>query len=152
MKSKLNIDIIGGISVLLIAAFFFFQLSEDFSMFGLYFPKKMLPILITLGIVILIKGFVHPAKISTPVFQINKTMLAAIITGILWVLLLERVGFMITSFAGVFILQILYMPKEIRSFKNILINALGSFCTVAFFYYVFVHYLGVTLPRGILTF
>lgn len=152
MKSKLNIDILGGISVLLIAAFFFFQLSDDFSMFALYFPKKMLPILTVLGIVILVKGFVRPTKISTPVFQINKTMLAAIITGILWVLLLERVGFILTSFAGVFILQILYMPKELRSFKNILINALGSFCTVVFFYYVFVQYLGVTLPRGILTF
>jgi hypothetical protein len=151
MKNKLNIDILGGLSILAIAAFFFFQLGEDFSMFALFFPEKMLPILAILGVIILIKGFVRPTKISNPIFQINKTMLAAMVTGILWVLLLEPVGFIVTSFVSVFGLQILYMPREIRSCKNVIINAAGSFCTVVFFYHVFVQYLGVTLPAGVVT-
>ena len=152
MKNKLNIDILGGISILAIAAFFFFQLGEDFSMFALFFPEKMLPILTILGGVILVKGFVRPTRINKPIFQINKTMIVAMLVGILWVLLLEPLGFVATSFASVFGLQILYMPKETRSPKNIFINAVGSICTVVFFYYVFVQYLGVTLPAGILTF
>ena len=152
MKNKLNIDILGGISILAIAAFFFFQLGEDFSMFALFFPEKMLPILTILGGVILVKGFVRPTRINKPIFQINKTMIVAMLVGILWVLLLEPIGFVATSCASVFGLQILYMPKETRSPKNIFINAVGSICTVVFFYYVFVQYLGVTLPAGILTF
>lgn len=151
MKNKLNIDILGGISILAIAAFFFFQLGEDFSMFALFFPEKMLPILAILGGVILVKGFVRPTRINKPIFQINKTMIAAMLVGILWVLLLEPIGFVVTSFTSVFGLQILYMPKETRSPKNIFINAAGSICIVVFFYYVFVQYLGVTLPAGILT-
>ncbi|ATD82517.1 MULTISPECIES: tripartite tricarboxylate transporter TctB family protein [Desulfovibrio] len=152
MKNKINIDILGGISILVIAAFFFFQLGEDFSMFALFFPEKMLPILAILGLVILVKGFVRPTKINRPIFQINKNMVAAMLVGILWVLLLEPVGFVVTSFASVFGLQILYMPKEIRSPKNVFINAAGSICTVVLFYYVFVQYLGVTLPAGVLRF
>ena len=84
MKNKLNIDILGGISILAIAAFFFFQLGEDFSMFALFFPEKMLPILAILGGVILVKGFVRPTRINKPIFQINKTMIAAMLVGILW--------------------------------------------------------------------
>lgn len=152
MKRKLNIDILGGLSILAITAFFFLQLGEDFSMFALFFPEKMLPILGLLGLIILVKGLVRPVKIDKPVFQINKNMLAAMMTGILWVLLLQPVGFIITSFVSVFTLQVFYMPKEIRSFKKIAINAAGSLCIVLFFYHVFVQYLGVTLPSGVLQF
>lgn len=149
---KINIDILGGLSVLAIAAFFFFQLGDDFSMFALFFPEKMLPLLAMLGTAILIKGFVVPTMPAKSVFRINRTMIAAMITGILWVLLLEPVGFVATSFAGVFGLQVLYMPKEHRSLKSILVNLAGSLCIVLFFYHVFVQYLGVTLPAGILEF
>lgn len=150
MKSKLNIDIIGGISVLAIAAFFFFQLGEDFSMFALFFPEKMLPILTMLGIAIIIKGFVRPTRLERPIFQINRTMVAAMVTGSLWVILLEPVGFIITSAVSIFFLQVLYMEKGKRTFRNVTINALGSLCTVVIFYYIFVQYLGVTLPEGLL--
>lgn len=150
MKSKLNIDIIGGISVLAIAAFFFFQLGEDFSMFALFFPEKMLPILTMLGIAIIIKGFVRPTRLERPIFQINRTMVAAMVTGSLWVILLEPVGFIITSAVSIFFLQVLYMEKGMRTFRNVTINALGSLCTVVIFYYIFVQYLGVTLPEGLL--
>ena len=152
MKAKLNIDIIGGVSVLLIAAFFFFQLGDDFSMFALFFPEKIIPFLIALGIAILIKGFVKPTKLNKPIFQINKTMVAAMVVGIVWVLLLQPVGFVITSFVSVFGLQVLYMPREERSFKSIFINAAGSICVVLLFNHVFVQYFGVTLPSGILPF
>ena len=150
MKSRLNIDILGGISVLAIAAFFFFQLGEDFSMFALFFPEKMLPLLALLGLVILIKGFVRPTRLEKPAFQINRTMVAAMLTGLLWVLILEPAGFIISSFVSVLTLQILYMPKELRTCKNVLCNALISLGIVVFFHYVFVQYLGVTLPSGIL--
>ena len=60
MKRNINIDILGGLSILAIASFFYFQLGEDFSMFGLFFPEKMLPVLVAFGIAILAKGFIRP--------------------------------------------------------------------------------------------
>ena len=150
MNGKLNIDILGGLSVLAIAAFFFFQLGDDFSMFALFFPERMLLALALLGLAVIVKGFVRPTKLEKPVFQINRTMLAAVVTGLLWVILLEPVGFIIMSFLSVAGLQILYMPREQRCLKSVLVNLAGSLIIVLLFYYVFVQFLGVTLPAGIL--
>lgn len=150
MNGKLNIDILGGLSVLAIAAFFFFfQLGDDFSMFALFFPERMLPALVLLGLAVIVKGFVRPTKLEKPVFRINGTMIAAVVTGLLWVILLEPVGFIITSFFSVSGLQILYMPRDQRCLKSVFVNLAGSLIIVLLFYYVFVQFLGVTLPAGV---
>lgn len=148
MKRNINIDILGGLSLLGIAAFFYVQLGDDFSMFGLFFPERMLPILTAFAVIILVKGFVRPTKLEKPIFQINGTMLLAMIVGALWVMLLESAGFVLTSFLSVFSLQIAYMPKENRSLKSVFANLVGSLAVVLFFYYLFTQYLGVTLPDG----
>ncbi len=149
MNGKLNIDILGGLSLLAIAAFFFFQLGDDFSMFALFFPERMLPALVLLGLAVIVKGFVRPTKLEKPVFRINGTMIAAVVTGLLWVILLEPVGFIITSFFSVSGLQILYMPRDQRCLKSVFVNLAGSLIIVLLFYYVFVQFLGVTLPAGV---
>lgn len=152
MKRQLNIDILGGLSVLAIVAFFFFQLDEDFTMFGLFFPERVMPILTILGVAIIVKGFVRPSRPKKPVFQINRTMLVSMLAGLGWVLLLVPLGFVLTSFVCVCGLLVLYTPREERTAKGVLINAVGSFVIVYGFYYAFVQFLGVTLPKGVLTF
>ncbi len=77
-------------------------------------------------------------------------MIAAVVTGLLWVILLEPVGFIITSFFSVSGLQILYMPRDQRCLKSVFVNLAGSLIIVLLFYYVFVQFLGVTLPAGVL--
>lgn len=148
MKRKINIDILGGLSILVISAFFYAQLGEDFSMFGLFFPERMLPILTAFGVAILAKGFIRPTVLAKPVFQINRTMVLAMAVGTLWVLLLEKAGFVATSAVSVFALQMAYTPRDERSVKCVLLNLVGAFAVVLFFDYVFVQFLGVTLPDG----
>ncbi len=134
--------------ILAISAFFYAQLGEDFSMFGLFFPERMLPLLTAFGVAILAKGFIRPTGLAKPVFQINRTMILAMAVGTLWVLLLEKAGFVATSAVSVFALQMAYTPRDERSVKCVLLNLVGSFAVVLFFDYVFVQILGVTLPDG----
>lgn len=149
MKRNINIDILGGISLLAICSFFFFQLnSDDFSMFGMFFPEKILPMLAFLAVLIIIKGFVKPSRPEKPIFQINGKMVITLLTGLAWVLLLGRAGFILTSFASLFGLQCAFTPREERSIKSVAIQFAGSLATVLFFHHIFVQYLGVTLPDG----
>lgn len=149
MKRNINIDILGGVSLLALCSFFFFQMdSEEFSMFGMFFPEKILPMLALLAVLIIIKGFVKPSRPDKPIFRINSNMVVTLVTGLAWVLLLGRAGFIATSFISLFGLQCVFTPREERSVKSVLLQAVGSLATVLFFHHIFVQYLGVTLPDG----
>lgn len=148
MNSRFNIDTLGGLSILAIVAFFFFQMGDDFTPFGLFFPERILPILTLLGVLILAKGIFRPSGDLKSVFQINKTMVISMVTGAAWALLLVPIGFILASFLSMFFLLMVYLPKEERSLKRVFTNGAGSLICVLFFYYVFVYFLGVTLPDG----
>ncbi|WP_418764548.1 tripartite tricarboxylate transporter TctB family protein [Mailhella sp.] len=148
MNSRFNIDTLGGLSILAIVAFFFLQLGDDFTPFGLFFPERILPILTLLGALILAKGLLRSSGNLKGVFQINKTMVISMVTGAAWALLLVPVGFILASFLSMFFLLMIYIPKGERTLKRALTNGVGSLICVLFFYYVFVQFLGVTLPDG----
>ena len=148
MQMKANTDTLGGSVVLIISAFFYLQLGDDFSSFGIYFPERVLPLLVILGAILLVRGLVRRKEPKKVIFQINRTMLLSMVIGAAWALLLEFCGFISISFVSLSLLVTAYSPKEKLTAKNILINCIGVFVVVILFYYVFSRLLGVTLPSG----
>ena len=150
---RLNRDFLGGGTLLAICAFFYVQMAgNEFSAYGMYFPERVLPILAILAVLIIIKGFVKPSRAEGPIFRFNKNMIITLVTGLCWVFLLERLGFLLVSFLCLFGLQCVFTSREERSLKSVLWQLAGSLVTVVFFYHIFVQYLGVTLPKGLITF
>ena len=145
---QLNIDYIGGLAVLAFAAFFWLQMDEEFTHFAIYFPERILPILAGFGLVLLVKGYLKPSLRDNFIRKINGNMLFAVLTGLIWVLILEWVGFVISSFAAVFILLWRYQPAARRRPADVAGLALLAAAEVGVMYLVFVKLLYVTLPVG----
>lgn len=43
MQANTNTDMVGGLAVLAVSAFFYSQISEDFTQFGVFFPSSSSP-------------------------------------------------------------------------------------------------------------
>ncbi|WP_035064156.1 tripartite tricarboxylate transporter TctB family protein [Nitratidesulfovibrio termitidis] len=148
MQVNTNTDAVGGVAVLAISSFFYFQLNDDFTPFGAFFPEIILPFLAFLGVILVIKGVLKKKESNRVIFKINDTMMLSMVVGAAWALLLNILGFILASFISISILIIRYIPKEKRTSSCILMNCLGTMACVIVFYFVFSRLLGVTLPVG----
>ncbi len=145
---KLNTDLIGGIVVLAVAAFFQFNMDPDFSPLAAYFPERIIICLAILGVVLLIKAKVKPVYMDSFISQMNSSMLFTIVVGLAWVFLLEWIGFIISSLAAIFAILYRLEPAAKRTPARLAKFAAIAVAEVAVIYLVFVKLLYVTMPVG----
>lgn len=145
---KLNTDLLGGLIMLACAVFFYVQMDEEFTHYAAYFPDRIIPCLAVLGAALLVKARLKPTMLDSFVSQMNSTMLFAIFVGLAWVLTLEWVGFIISSFAAIFAMLVRFLPPDKRGTAAFAKLALLAAVEVGGIYVLFVKFLYVTLPVG----
>ena len=145
---KTNTDLAGGIITLAIAAFFHFNMDPDFAPLTAYFPRKIIICLAIMGVALLVKAYVRPLYMDSIVSKFNAPVIFTIIVGLAWVLLLQWIGFIISSLAAIFIILYRLEPKAQRTPKRIAKLAAIAAFEVALIYAVFVKFLYVSMPTG----
>jgi hypothetical protein len=145
---KHNTDLIGGILMLAVAAFFQFHMDPDFSPMASYFPERLIVCMAVLGGALLIKAHVRPVYMDSFIYKLNAPVVFTILVGLAWVLLLEWIGFTISSIAAIFIILYRFEPRARRTPKRIAKMAAIAAGEVAVIYIVFVKLLHVTMPVG----
>lgn len=146
MKKK-NTDLIGGL-IMTITAIFFWSQMGNFTKFARIFPYAIILALFISGIGLLIKAKLNPSYAEIFIESDMAKMIQIALIGLAWVLLLNRIGFVITSFfaLGSSIL-VLEAKKTKGGFVYAFLIAAGE---VAVFYFIFSELLLVPLPKGIL--
>ena len=122
MQANTNTDMVGGLAVLAVSAFFYSQISEDFTQFGVFFPKLILPCLVLLGVILLVRGLARRTKKKT-IFRINRTMALVMIVGALWAVIMNYLGFIVGSSLALSIIVLAYIPAG-----NVLRPAFSPIC------------------------
>lgn len=142
-----NTDIIGGMIMVLSSLLFYSQLG-NFTRFGMIFPKAIIIILLILGIGLLIKSKYNPYYADIFEMEEMSKMLLIAAIGLIWILLLDVIGFAVTSFFALSLA--IYALEEERNMKTLFKDFLIGGVEVALFYTVFSRLLLVPLPEGIL--
>jgi len=145
---KHNTDLVGGIIMLAVAAFFQFHMDPDFTPLAAYFPERLIVCMAVLGVALLIKAYVQPVYMDSFVSKLNAPVVFTIIVGLAWVFLLEWTGFVLTSLAAIFAILYRLEPKTKRTPVRVLKLAAIAAGEVAVIYIVFVRLLYVTMPTG----
>ena len=143
-----NTDIIGGVIMLAIAAFFQFQMDPDFTALGAYFPQRLIVYIAILGVGLLIKGFIWPKYMDSFMTKVNPFVIFTVIVGLAWVYLLEWTGFVPTSIVAMFAILWYLEPKDKRTPARLTKLAAIAVIEVLVVYVVFVELLYVTMPSG----
>jgi hypothetical protein len=144
---KLNTDYVGGAIILGVVCVFFLQIKE-WSKYATMAPQSVLFILALFGLALLVKGKFKPEMIATTFTKISKTLALVIVVGLLWVFLLEKIGFLVTSFAAFFTIMFAFHPK--KGMARILGSTAVAVGVIALLYLLFAKFLLVSLPTGIL--
>jgi hypothetical protein len=145
---KLNTDLIGGILVLAVAAFFQFHMDPDFTPLAAYFPERLITCMAVLGVLLLIKAYARPVYMDSFIHKLNAPVVFTILVGLAWVFLLEWLGFIISSLAAIFIILCRLEPRTKRTPARVAKLAAIAAGEVAVIYVVFVKLLYVTMPAG----
>ncbi len=143
----LNSDFYGGIAMIAFSALFWSQL-EEFTPFGIMFPKVIIELLAILGIVMLVKSKFKPQYIESFVKEINKPMVGTMILSVMWVVLANYIGFFVISVASMWAIQWLLTAE--RNLKNSMISLAVSLISVCLIYFIFTKYLYIFFPKGLL--
>ena len=145
---KLNTDLIGGVILLVIAAFFQFHMDPDFTPLAAYFPQRLIVCMGILGVLLLIKAYARPVCMDSFIYKLNAPVVFTIIVGLAWVFLLKWLGFILSSLAAIFIILCRLEPKAKRTPARVAKLAAIAAVEVAVIYVVFVKLLYVTMPVG----
>lgn len=143
----INTDIIGGAFMILSSLFFYSQIG-NFTNFGLIFPRAIIVILLILGVGLLIKAKFNPHYAEIFAMEESSKMLLVAVVGLAWVLLLNRIGFAVTSFFALSLA--IFVLEEEKNIKVLIKDFLIGGFEVVFFYMIFSRLLLVPLPQGIL--
>ncbi|TXT42875.1 MAG: hypothetical protein FD137_2007 [Spirochaetes bacterium] len=144
---KLNTDYVGGAIILAVVGMFFLQIKE-WSKYATMAPQSVLFILALFGLALLVKGKFKPEMIATTFTKVSKSLALVIVIGLLWVFLLEKLGFVVTSFAAFFTIMFAFHPK--KGMARILGSTAVAVGVIALLYLLFAKFLLVSLPTGIL--
>ncbi len=142
----INTDIIGG-AVMILSSLFFYSQIGNFTNFGLIFPRAIIVILLILGFGLLLKAKFNPHYAEMFAMEERSKMLLVAALGLAWVLLLNRIGFAVTSFFSLSLA--IFILEEERNIKTLIKDFLIGGIEVAFFYMIFSRLLLVPLPQGI---
>jgi hypothetical protein len=105
-------------------------------------------VLILFGLALLAKGKFKPEMIATTFTKVSKSLILVLAVGVLWVFLLDKIGFLVTSFIAFFIIMFAFHPK--KGTPRIIGSTAVAVGVIAVLYLVFVKFLLVSLPTGIL--
>lgn len=130
-----------------------FKLKIKYSESHLFFPRVTLFILICLGCIIIINNMIKIYKnkkaleIKLKIFDENYDKIkfyGTIITLFIYILLLEKVGFLISTIAYIFTATLLFKGNMIP--KTIIISIISSLSTSFIIWYIFGYLINITLP------
>ena len=146
-RKEYNTDLYGGI-IMVVSSVFFWSRIGNFTQFGIIFPRSIIILLFIAGIGLLIKAKVKPIY-STLFTEDDKFKLVGIgIISLVWVLLLDKIGFAVTSFLALG-LSITLLNDDNNS-KEVIKHFIIAAIEVGIFFIVFSRFLNVPLPGGIL--
>jgi putative tricarboxylic transport membrane protein len=143
----LNADLIIGFSSIVLAGVVFVA-TRDLSRLGGLFVNYTLVVIFILSVLMLIKGFVKPQRLSffDSSEERNNVIVGVVILAV-YLILMPLVGFLPASYLFYAIFN-LYLAQDGWSWKNILRSVVISAVVVTVFYLVFRFLLAVPLPEG----
>jgi hypothetical protein len=143
----LNTDLIVGFSGLVIAAIAF-AFTRDIGPLGRIFVDYVLIAITSLGVMIVVKGFVKPERFRffESIVERNN-VLAGLLILALYLFFMPKIGFLPSSYIFFLVLS-LYLTDDRLALKRILQSAILSGVIVTGFYLVFKNLLSVPLPKG----
>ena len=146
-EKKINSDYIGGAIVLGFALMFQLQM-QPWGKFAVMAPKYVIIALAIFGVILLIKGKIKPTMIPSIKGNFNSSMLYTLVVGLLWIFLLEPIGFVTMSFLALFALLYPFHPK--KGIQRLAGSAVLAAAEILVLYLLFSKFLNVALPTGIL--
>lgn len=147
MKKTINTDFWGAAIMFFFAIGFYSQMDPDFTHYAAFFPNHLIPCLVVIGVALLIKGFVSPTRLPAFYSEFNSTLIFTMVVGLLWALLLDWTGFILTSFVAILVLLLRFNIAEIKNPKVILKSVALAVVEIVVIYVVFTG-LQVSLPEG----
>jgi len=124
--------------------------SRDFSALGSIFPRTIGIALLLTGVAALVRALAGRGTPSRGIARDGLLRSALLVsTMVLWIALLERVGFIASSVVAFFALALI-ADREPTTVRRVLVFAVASVVVVVVFYLVFVRALKVQLPHGAL--
>lgn len=147
---KLNIDRIAALIVLAVCAVFWWQLGFINTKLDKIFPQFVIISLAVLSGILLIKSFIKPE--SKAIFTMKHRGMVALGAAllVLWVVLIDYIGFLITSIAMFAILSWIMQDKQKRTVKAAISSVLVGAILIGAVYLLFAKLLMVPLPKGTL--
>jgi hypothetical protein len=143
----LNSDVIIGLftAALTVLAYF---VTRDLSKLGGIFINYILVVMGALSLVVLIKGFIKPERLTFFESAVERNnIFIGVGVLLLYLLFLPLVGFLPSSYCFYFAFN-LYLGDDRFTLKNILTSALLTLVVVTAFYFIFHYFLEVPLPTG----
>ncbi|MDJ0781867.1 MAG: tripartite tricarboxylate transporter TctB family protein [Desulfosarcinaceae bacterium] len=143
----LNADLLISLVTLALAAVVYLQ-TRDLSRLGGVFVNYVLVAMTALAILVLIKGFVKPEKITffKSTVERNNVAVGILFLG-LYLVLLPLIGFLPASYLFYFVFN-LYLGDDRLSLRSVLLSVVLTAVVVTGFYLIFHHFLEVPLPEG----
>lgn len=150
LDGKLNIDRIAALIVLAVCAIFWWQLSFINTQLDKIFPQFVIISLVGLSVILLIKSFIKPE--FKAIFRMKHRGMVALGAAllVLWVVLIDYIGFFITSVVMFAILSWIMQDKQKRSVKAAVSSVLVGAVLIGAIYLLFAKLLMVPLPKGTL--
>lgn len=147
---KLNIDRIAALMVLAVCAVFWWQLSFINTQLDKIFPQFVIISLVGLSVILLIKSFIRPE--TKAVFTMKHRGMVALgaVLLVLWVILIDYIGFFITSVIMFAILSWIMQDKQKRTAKAAVSSVIVGAVLIGAIYLLFAKLLLVPLPKGTL--
>lgn len=147
MPNVLNADLIIGFFSLAFGGVIF-AVTRDLSHLGSVFVNYVLIAILFLAVIMIIKGFVKPEKLTffESVVERNNILIGLFIL-LVYLLFMPKVGFLPASYIFYACFNI-YLAEDRWSTKNILQSAALSAIVVTLFFLIFHYLLAVPLPTG----
>lgn len=149
-------DVISGaallaLGVLLFATSFSIPRGAEMGVGAGFMPKLMSILLAIAGLVMVVQGKAAAVQAKDKAAEIDGANYKAVVLSLvylgLFVALLSRLGFVITTFAYIFFQTILFCPVDRRNYKIITLVAVVA---TALIYIIFAKGFKLLLPAGIL--
>ena len=147
MPNVLNADLIIGFFSLAFGGVIF-AVTRDLSHLGGVFINYVLIDILFLAVIMIIKGFVKPEKLTffESVIERNNILIGLFIL-LVYLLFMPKVGFLPASYIFYACFNI-YLAEDRWATKNILQSAALSAIVVTLFFLIFHYLLAVPLPTG----
>lgn len=149
MKER-NVDLYASLATLGICLLFGSRM-RDFGLMGSIFPKYVMIILAVCSAVLLVKSLIKPVKAIIFNHDEPKKILVFVAMLIIWVLLIDKIGFVVSGILVYFLLvEYLDQERKTKPLKSHLFSLGIIVLQVVLFYVLFEIFFGVPLPHGYL--